>query len=701
MEHLKEKTTAAHVVVHLKDTILISNNLIEIPEGKVKTISKQNVATIFANLAYFGYVLSKESVKRLLTLKEADLQRWWLSVEPTIREITGDSRKMGDHVVYKNFPQEVMDMSESEYWFNQILMYLGMPNEWVTTEAKPRDLRFKKDSLKVLHPANDNSLVTILNTLLTFSVRWNPSQLEQVKFLYDIVRPLLTATSIPFKENLVAVIEYLMDKGEKIHLKSATDVLRVAIVMSGGNLKEPTKVKFKKLSKTVRKYFLTLLEGSTSLEDDVTRDTERWKRFLYALHPGDYAKRFPKVVKVYGLLYNNKAKSFNGKLDSLIKKNDIQALKVAAARPGEFMRKLKVLTLAFPEQITNTFVAVSERMTVFQLLKLKKYLETTNERSFRMFAPKGNWTKVQVVDNNTSKVNQDIIVSLLEIIEGRVKEKVETKLEGPVRLDERVKGIKLSASDVAAYGRGTEFLIPEGVTFIRTASYWENKTHGNNWFDNGWNFFDDNWNEVGHCTWDESQFGKDALFSGDPTNSKTSDGKACQLIDIYLNNLAQRGVRYGVWSVMCYSGIKFKDATDVFAALQWGDDANKGRLFEPSRAQISFPLKDNTLYKFIAYVDIQERKLVFMDANFKADKSSTSRNGKVLTQKMPAYLEYLATIPSVYDLFEPVRKGGSGKRLHVVYDDKDVSLKDDRKAYVFKPLNEENKFTQLNLNDFL
>jgi hypothetical protein len=715
MEHVMETNVATSTV---KDVILISNNLIEIPKATGKRqASKDVVATIFTNLAYYGYTLSKASIETLTALDRTSIQLWWNNIDAALKEITGDNRNMGEYVVYKNFPQEVLEMSEAEYWFNQVLMYVGLPNEWFTTEAKDREPIFPKDSLKVLHLANENSLSSILDSLLKQTTRWNRHILGTVYWLIDTLKPQLTATAIPFKENLVKVVEYMMVKGTDITMKSATDVLRLAIVLSDGDLNSTKPTKFRNFKKKERRFFLGLLEKSTALEEDMARDVEVWKRFMHNLHAGDYKNRFPKTVTAASKLYVDDIHSFNSKLDMLIKSNTVVAVTYAAKRPGEFMRRIKQLSILFGSEVLNEFGSVAERLTVGQLLKLKKYLETCNSRKYRLFPPKGNWTKVRVVENSGKKFPEAIRLSLIAMINITVKTKVQTKLNVPVLLDERTTNIKLNASDSTAYGRGTVFPIPDDVKFIRTASYWENKTFGNNWFDNGWNFYNQNWESVGDVAWNQPKFGDAALFSGDPTNSKTTDGKACQLIDLYLDKLARAGVRYAVWSVLCYSKIKFKDATDVFAALQWGTDANKGKLFEPSRSQIAFPLKDDNYAKFIAYVDIAERKLVYMDANLKAEVNSAVRNAKKLVELMPGIVEYLATIPSVHDLFQDVTiqelvELNNKVVIPVCYDDKNLNFSElqpvvegeepkEVTAYVFKPLNENNKFKQLDLNELL
>jgi len=87
-----------------------------------------------------------------------------------------------------------------------------------------------------------------------------------------------------------------------------------------------------------------------------------------------------------------------------------------------------------------------------------------------------------------------------------------------------------------------------------------------------------------------------------------------------------------------------------------------------------------------------------MDANFYANVSGATANGEKLSEVMPAYREYLDSLPSVHDLFKGVRKSKSG--LPVVYDDSKVNIKD-REAYVFKPVNEENSFEKIDLSKIL
>ena len=189
-----------------------------------------------------------------------------------------------------------------------------------------------------------------------------------------------------------------------------------------------------------------------------------------------------------------------------------------------------------------------------------------------------------------------------------------------------------------------------------------------------------------------------AVFSGDPTNKKDLQGRACQLIDLYLDVLADADVRYAVWALLCYSRKTFDDAVDVRAAMQWGEKPEGGKLFEPSRVQLSFPVRGTSLTKYIAYVDLKLRRVVYIDANLYGRVSSAAANTKVLGVLMPAFLEYVHSLPTVHDLFRGVPRGDDG--MVVAYDDREIAIRGEP-AYVFRPLNQENDFTPFDLTTLL
>jgi len=159
-------------------------------------------------------------------------------------------------------------------------------------------------------------------------------------------------------------------------------------------------------------------------------------------------------------------------------------------------------------------------------------------------------------------------------------------------------------------------------------------------------------------------------------------GRAAQLIDLYPEILLKGGVRFAVWNILCYSRIPFSKATDVFAALQWGKDPQKGKLFEPSRCQLAFKLTGDYYTKYVCVVDLEKSELIYADLNLKASTTSASLNNETLSKQMPAIMEYFDSLPSVYDLFKnSVKKTGSGQ---ILYSSKDKKMNPEQPAYVFQ-----------------
>lgn len=727
----------------MKYEILLANNVAEINTTNTSGVNAGNsilVSTLLSNLMSYGYTLSIKAVEKIQLLSEAELHIFWNNIKPALDEVTGNNRNMDAFVVYKNFPSEVLNKTEAEYWFNQILMYIGFPNDLFTEEVKQRDPLFEKISLKVLSVAEDNALNTIFKNYMNNKSRWSDNQSKYANWLLaNTQQTTISLSDFAFKENGIKTIYEAMKLGITVSINDATDVLRLAATMSEQDTSLRNNVKFRNFTKPERRVLLGLLENTKNLSDDLATRKTLWKKLLSRLHPGDF--KFEKVKTVYNELYNNKVKSFNSKIETMIntihennkpkvsyeiksgnykledlkqvytkraenkpetyvvKQDDKRLVEELKQRPGEFLRRFHAVYNLMNKEAVSGFITVIPKLKTVQLLKFKKYIETVNNRKTFIYPPRGKWNLAQFVENTKTEITEKDLSILVNALSKELKKRMKEKFPTGVLLDDAVKNIKLQTNDqeLAEYGRGTVFNIPENIKFFRSASFWSIKSNSNIWFDNGWNFFSEDWKSVGACSWNEQTYkGKSAIFSGDPTNSKDMDGRACQMIDLYLEKLIASGVRYAVWNILAYSNISFSSADDVLATLQMGEHAEKGKLYEPSRAQMVFKLKGDNLTKYIAYIDLVERKLVYMDANFNGCVSSASRNGETLEAKMPAFLEYMDSLPSVHDLLSYAKKG----KTPVLFTDKDVKIETEE-AYVFKKENSNNDFKDINLTSIL
>lgn len=681
---------------------LLERNVVVVPPSITRdVVSPQILGTVFSNLMHYGYIPSESLYKTLAGSSKAAIVAFWDELKPALEDVTGASRKMDKHIVYKNFPQEVLDMSEGEYWVKQILMYWGLPNELFTEDEVERDDLLEDTELTVLQAGDDKSLQIHYDQLMALPAQWTDAQRGYACDLLD-EGVTLDLSKIPFKDNLVLVAVEAVKRGASFATRSATDVLRLGVALSDGDYTLVENSKFVSFSRPTRRFLLGLLNNASNLEEDMARDLGRWKKFMVALRPGDYKRQFPNVTAAYDSLYKGDVHSFNSRVEARIARKDEDALVLLSQRPGDFARRLQSLIPIYGRKAVKSFAAVAPKLKVVQLLKLRRHFATIADREFRTYAPRGNWNKMQVAAN-TVTVKPGLFRSIIKTLDDAIRDKIMTKVPS-VKIDPRVEHVTIQGndSDLAPYGRNTRFMIPDNVTFIRTASYWQFPTggYGNIWYDNGFNFFDKDWKPVSTCCWNANPDGglKYAAFSGDPTNSKTLDGKACQMIDLYLDKAEKAGVRYAVWNILCYSHRPFSDAQEVYAALQWGEKPQRGKTFEPSRCQLSFPVGGKNMTKYIAIIDVVDRVVIYMDANLKGAVNSAASNASHLATVMPAYMEYLETQPTILDIFKDVPRSEDG--VPVLYDDVGVEITTDT-AYVFKPLNEENEFAQLDLSELL
>ena len=728
--------------------VLIARQRVLIPQGPGQALGRDALATILSNMSYYGYALSLRAYEQLERCPGQLVAAWWEDVELVLASLTGEDRGMGEHVVYKNFPAQVLAMSEAEYWIRQILMYWGLPNALFTEAAAPRAALGEPVTLRVLHPAQEGDLQAAFEALLRATTRWSGDQWEEARYLALTLAQGVALSSIPLKENMIKLALFLMAHGLDAQVATATDALRLAAVMSGGSPRLSSPTRLRAFTRAERRFLLGCMEHATHLEADLGQRPEPFKRLMRALHPGDYKARYPRVVAAADALYRDALPDgYSSQLEAALRAGDEDAsLALLSRRPGEFARRLHMALLRFGLSAANAFVQVMPALDTARLVSLCRYLETVNSRQFRLFPPKGSWIKVRVfkdgqlhtlprqgrsaaqdrarralqhacakdkkrvkalkrqlltlqrqrvapsspaVGADARRIGSDCLGLVCQALRRQIAARA-GQLAPSVALDERTRWIKLPDQDaeLLPYGRGTRFPIPDQVTFLRSASYWAaGQATGHVWFDNGWCFFDEAWAPKGVCCWDHTHEVRGAVFSGDPTSGKDMAGRACQLIDLTLEALREQGVRYAVWNILAYSRRCFDDVPEVFAALQWGEQAQQGELFEPSRCQLAFALKGKALTKYIAYVDLVSRDLVYLDATLRGDVSSAHKSLKPLQRVMPALCERLDAAPSVYDLFRDVPKD---RRLGVPvrYDDAAHAPRGGQLAYVFKSVHQ-------------
>lgn len=662
-------------------------------------VDAQSLGTVLASMASLGFTVDLDVLRALSATSAQALEVWWAPVCEALRRRTGADRNMAAFVVYKNFPREVLEKSEAHYWFNQICMYLGAPAELFAEAPAPRAPVAEKLTLRVLAAAP--TVDVLYYRLVAQQSRWVDEQFDQARaFVTRVVPSEFRLADFGFKENalrLVASVNALLQA--RIIVDDATDVLRLAAVLAGAEPSLRESFKWPRYTRAQRLFFLRLLEGTRHLEADLALRPDLWKQFLSRLHPGDYARRFPLVVAAYDRLYRGELRTFNARIEQGFASGDPSVLDWLATRPGEFARRLHKAYALFGQAAIEAFVPVIDKLETVRLVRLVAYLEAANGRQHYLHAPRGNWDKVRMAPNTKAEFTAPALAALVGSLRAELARRMDARFPQGIALDAQTVNLALPCNDqqLAPYGRGTRFALPQEASFVRLASYWEHPSTGNTWFDVGANFFDDQWHAQGACCWDTTHGVTGATFSGDPTNSQELKGRGCQMLDLDLARLIASGVRYVVWSVLSFNRIPFAESREVLATLQWGTDAQSGQLYEPARVQMAFPLKSRGLVKFVAYLDLESRELVYMDAALRAETDSAASNAHALELQMPAFIEYLQAQPTLADLLADAQPG----ELPVLFTDDNVELPAGEPAFVFRAANAANSIKPLGLADFI
>jgi hypothetical protein len=508
-------------------------------------------------------------------------------------------------------------------------------------------------------------------------------------------------------------------------------------------------VRFRRFKNKERKFFAHMLEKASNLEGDFAARKELWKRFMFEVRPSKYTK-LKRLNAALDGLYNNKLKTFAAKVVALVEQGDKEALRLLQSRPGEFLRQVHAMYKVYGVDAFKAFAEVKKDLSLLQLVQIEKYLRLANKRSTLVYRPKGSWAKA-IADAEIVNMKAYIKGEDLDFILGELSLEIGARLEqkfpNGLMFGDDMAAISLPTNDLelAPYGRGTEFDLPDNAKFIRTCSFWEmaDDMQGNVWYDNGMNLFDAKFKSIGVCSWN-NQFALDkaVIMSGDPVSSGNIDGKAAQLIDINIDDAVAKGARFALWSVLCFSEKTFAKAKDVFAAMQVGEDSQAGDLFEPSRAMFTFPIKGDNLTRYPALIDLVRRKVIFMDLPLRSVVQSAANNRKVLEDLMPAVMQHVDSQPTLADLMlhaankvdaedfaklvekrveqeerlaeqeaktqEDETQSEAEEAFEIVElpvvvarDDRDLKLPKFVQGYVLNPVNEENGFERLALQDLL
>ena len=650
--------------------------------------SKSAVLAFNKNIETLGFTFSPALIARLEQLSINEIEVLYQEIVPILRKMVG-ARKYNP--MYPNFPKQVMEASDEELYINAIVHYFsayakdcGIIDFTLLPKYKEeaRLPLFERTKLRVLNEAFPNELDDIFNTIISSNSSITEEDKEYVEWF--IINDYKIIVNIPQKEQLALVIglykQFNKDLNELTScLRTATDVLRTAVIMSGGDVSLAKPTKFRKFSRRERKFFLAALENANNITEDMLRYKERWKCLGFLIHPEDYKDKFPKTYQAFDVLRNNLPFStFNGKVEKLIKTGDTKNAGILlASRPGEFARRLDSLLRKTDEPgvIINQFAAATGNGHISTPVLLQVKAHFSHRRSgpnvLRTFFPKGNVAKIQAVQNNIEEIDNQYLKDIIDIVDYDLENRFKQLPSlGNVYLDENLKNYNIpfaqrsTSKALKTIARGSRIPFEEDKNIIRFFIHWRNKSDGRNTrvdIDSSAIFYDSTFRELGTVAWyDRGLKNKDyAAHSGDITDAPKG---ASEFIDVDINKALQHKVRYVMHEIHCYNHPNFLEIPECFAGWMLRENAQAGKIFEARTVQNRFDITSELPVCIPLIIDIKNKEVIWADIAFKGsgysnDARFTSNCNAVLLQSILNLVK-----PTVYDLLE-IHTKARGKRV--------------------------------------
>lgn len=583
-------------------------------------------ATFAANLMPYGYLVSKSLYQALKTLFSEDLASLSQEVLTEIKALKGAD--VIYQPMYPNFPQQVMEASYLELFYNAISHY-WTSGEWKPEYQKlPRQFAFEKTEFKELDLVTEVRFKNVFTQLLSSNDSLSEEDKSFIEWFMQRQSNLVYPETIPFKENMCVVAGMLLKTHQDFsHLiKTATDVLRLVTYLNGGDVSLAENTKFKSMPRSQRKLFAQLLVKVTT-EEDINRHRSKWVKLFHNLHIGDYS---PTLFKIASKIRNNQPiETFNGQVqESLNKCNLPRLLGLLVQRPGEFARKLDHLLRKFPksecETILASFFKIANQLptrTITQVLghfNHRNKLMTSPEHSIvRVAFPKGNTQRATTI---APLDNRDIFYFFVEQLISGLESELKLRFSklpslGKVWIDPQLKECPIpsqqrsASSGLFSVARGTRLNLGSlDKNTLRFFVYWIGQD-----IDLSASLHDENFKLIEHISYTNLRSTKyQAAHSGDITNAPAPNG-AAEFIDLTIDQAAKSGIRYAVMNVFVFRGPTFKEHEACHAGWMMRSVPKSNEIFDPKTVSQKIDIRTDAQGVIPVVFDLVERKAIWCD----------------------------------------------------------------------------------------
>ncbi len=632
-------------------------------KGELKEMADPAVTQFNYEMLALGYILPEEAV---LTLNEEFVSSYGVMLLNDINKFLGRDGEWKPF--YKNFPNDILDLTEAEMMFNQMKHYL---TGW-EPEENPEDFvedAFTKSCFEKfncgtqLKCMGEEDIMASFKNALEMNQSLTPKDIEDLTWiLKDLGRTDIIPTEVPFKETLAVVISVIWEKaipycsgindilrGIMYHLEMPiTFILPPKTTKNGwgrkiDNSAERDLHKFPNIPRSERKRILGLIEeylkasGKKLSKDDLAKRREYWIKLGEKLHPGDYCFEFGLTYEMFRLVREGKLLTYGKRLSDAYKEGQDEVLKVLSERSGEFIRRFDSLyrrenfdkgktlsSFAFLKNTPSTKVILefiehmSKRTQEYPRMVLnpdkRSYynlptLPALNDKDVEMI---WEYAKLLVYENYTK---QSSLKGKIAVLGDNIDD---------VRLPKNLRSMTESLSVIT---RGTAIDLPEDLDYLRAYAFWRDPD-GSMDLDLWAGFLSEDFKIVKNVGWNETLITDFARHSGDV---RLRPGDCAEFVDVDIKKAVQMGYKYLCIDVNDYQGRGFSTFENKCGVVSMSEKEYRkgsGSNWVPSNNIIQAYQPTTPSSSVLALIiDLETKKVYNMDVDLKKIPVGCYNNG--------------------------------------------------------------------------
>lgn len=669
--------TFSEMFLRRKGKIIVDPN----PPEKVDWDNRQYVATINKNIENLGFVFSEELFKALSKHAIGELGEFYLKLVPMLKMLIGADVEYKP--MYPNFPEQVMEMSSVELYLNAIVHYWSVGTLYPATEKQERLPLFDEGKVRVLDLGTLKEFWEIFFNLYHSKTSLSQMDKEDLAWFFKegAINPHLKFMdlTIPHKENAAYICgKVLLDPTKKDivsnNITTATDVLRLCVAMSDGDVSLATNTKFRSFRRVERRTILRLLRDKNL--EDMYRYKEQWKRLGEKLHPMEQRMRvqFPSVAEKFKALFEDEhIETFNSTVHKAMEAGEWgRALDLLVKRPGELARNLDFLlrNTDKKEDVINYFTVASNSVSTTVLLQIREHFAHRDDCKYRVFFPKGNLAKSYNIPNELPELDIKWKESIQKICENTlVINYMQRGFLGKVYLSDAYKNFivpfsqRSASKTFKACTRGSRFPVSSEASVIRgfiwwtntsdeaVRDYWENDNRVD--IDLSATFFNDEWKYMEHVSYSNLRSeAYRACHSGDIVDGGPLNGEGVsEFIDIDIESALKYGARYVVFQAYDFTGDGFNKLPHAMFGWMERKEVNSGEIFEPKTVVQKMDLTANTTTAIPVVFDLVTKEFIWCDMTAGHGIASNVEN-RLSAVAATCYSVVNMNKPNLYDLIK-------------------------------------------------